>query len=103
MLRDVLGSPRSDDFGAFGMRVLLSTTRPIASQQLRSCDGNVHIPALWDGSPGTVIDIQPRDSGIPVVGLRQSSGMEESSSREAINSFEMKHLHTSCTYMAKQI
>ncbi len=89
MLRDVLGSPRPNDFGAFGMHALLSTTRPIASEQSHRRDGSVQGPALWDGNPSTVIDIKPRNSGSR---LGLPLHVEESSSNEVVESFEMKDL-----------
>ncbi len=93
LLRDVLGSPRPNDFGAFGMHALLSTTRPIASEQSHRRDGNVQGPALWDGNPSTVIDIKTCTSqGSRVVGLGESLHVEESSSKEVVDSFEMKDL-----------
>ncbi|KAI0788180.1 hypothetical protein C8Q74DRAFT_1366942 [Fomes fomentarius] len=94
ILRDVIGSPRLDDFGAFGMRALLSATRPMVSQQSHRLDGNVQGPAIWDGNPSTVIDIKTHSSGSQTVGLQQPPGAEESSSREAIDSFEMKNLRS---------
>lgn len=92
LLRDVLGSPRPNDFGAFGMHALLSTTRTIVSQQSHRRDGNVQASAIWDGNSSTIIDIKTHSSGSQTVGLQQPPGAEESSSRGAIDSFEMKDL-----------
>ncbi len=88
-----LSGPRSR-ISVFGMHALLSTTRPIVYQQSHRRDGNVQGSTIWDGNSSTVIDIEIHSYGSQTVGLQQPPGAEESSSREAIDSFDERL--TSC-------
>ena len=92
MLRDVLGAPGTDDFGAFGMRVLSPTT--LASQRSQRPARDDEEPQVWDGNPTTIIDIKSRSSSkgsqSQVVELTRAEGSStRSRSRDEL---EMKTL-----------
>ncbi|KAI0750014.1 hypothetical protein C8Q80DRAFT_1165537 [Daedaleopsis nitida] len=86
VLRDVLGTPRTDDFGAFGMRVLQDAATVSNRSRTHAQAG----PIAWDGNPETVINISQHSQGSRVVPLRDATVGDSSSSRDEV--FELKSM-----------